>query len=176
MTTLEILLRETLHEKRARAGSMGGRANVRMHPHTREYMSALGTRGGRPRLLTIQEILNGGHIMTTSEIELKQRVLSILERHYGHRNAIKGKDLAQLCNLNDDRAVQLAILELTESGTPVCSACDRPMGYYLPETRDEAAAYFQQITNRAIENFNRRKKFKKAFQQWFYGQPQRKLL
>jgi hypothetical protein len=114
--------------------------------------------------------------MIIVEVELKLRVLAILERHYGHRNAIKGMDLASILGLTDDRAIQQAILEITEAGTPVCSSCSRPMGYFLPETKEEAAAYFQQITSRAIENFNRRKKFKRAFQSWFYGQPQRKLL
>lgn len=114
--------------------------------------------------------------LVKTDNSLKLRVLAILERRYGKRNAIKGMEIAGLLGLSDDRAVQQAILEITQDGTPVCSSCARPMGYFIPETKEEAAAYFQQITGRAIENFKRRKIFKKAFQNWYYGQPQRKLL
>jgi hypothetical protein len=55
--TIERLLRETLKEKRARAGRTGGRTTAIRHPRTREYMSTLGKLGGRPRLPTIQELM-----------------------------------------------------------------------------------------------------------------------
>lgn len=85
-------------------------------------------------------------------------------------------EIARCLEMKDDRAVQYAIEELIESGVPVCSSCSQPMGYFLPETREEAENYKHQLRSRAIGNFHRYKNFKKSFQNWFYGEPQRRLL
>ena len=77
--------------------------------------------------------------------------------------------------LRDDSIIQYAIEELIEQGIPVCSSCGHPLGYFLPETVEEAESYKHQLRGRALGNFHRYKHFKKAFQNWFYGEPQRKL-
>ncbi len=107
---------------------------------------------------------------------LQRRVLYILERHYGHRNAIKAMELARMLDMRDDRQIQLAIEALIADGIPVCSSCSIPMGYFLPETRQEAEDYKHQLRGRALGNYHRYRNFKRAFQSWFYGELQRRLL
>ena len=108
-------------------------------------------------------------------LSTRQKLIEELQNHKGHNNAIKGKLLASKIGI-DDRALQTAIVELTDSGFPICSSCSKPMGYFLPETVQEAEDFKHQMRSRALNDFRRYKKFKQAFQSWFYGQPQRRLL
>jgi hypothetical protein len=106
----------------------------------------------------------------------KSRVLAIIRQHQGHDHAIRAMDLARELGLTDDRKVQLAIEDLIEEGTPVCSSCSHPMGYYLPVSAEEAEEYKRQLRSRAIGNYHRYKNFKVAFGTWFNGAQQRRLL
>jgi len=110
-----------------------------------------------------------------AEFELKDEVLAVLSRHSGHRNAIKGMEIAHALELRDDRIIQQVILELIKEGYPICSACSSPMGYFLPETQSEIEAYKHQLRSRALGDFYRYKYFKKAVP-WLYGNQQRRLL
>jgi len=50
-----------LTEQRRYAGRKGGLISTALHPRTKEYLSAIGKRGGRPRRLSYSEIVNGGN-------------------------------------------------------------------------------------------------------------------
>lgn len=80
---------------------------------------------------------------------------------YGRNNAIKRKELRDLCGLND-RDMRRAI-ELARKETPIVNLSDG-RGYYQPETREEITRYIMQEKSRlksindnikvAIKRFN----------------------
>ena len=117
--------------------------------------------------------------MVTAEIEetgLKKRILTVLEHHDGKQMAIKGMELAYVLELRDDRIVQQAIRELIHDGFPICSTCKPPFGYFMPQTIEETYEYEHQVTSRAIEDFKRRRDFRKACKEYFTPGRQWKLI
>ena len=80
---------------------------------------------------------------------LKNSLLKELK--VGQRRAIPGSLLAKRLGLNNDRAVRLAIRELTVDGIPVVSSIVPPMGFYIAETREEVSKYAANMRSRLIE-------------------------
>ena len=94
--------------------------------------------------------------------DIKAQIKSILSRHEGKGRAITGRELAQLVGHRDDRQVRLVIRELIGEGLPVASSTERPMGYFIVSTRQEAEEYALSIKGRLIEDAFRRRDFRRA--------------
>jgi hypothetical protein len=115
--------------------------------------------------------------VTLPELALKTRVLAILEHHHGRANAIKGMEIAELVGLCDDRAVQQAIEELIiKDEQPIAASCRKPMGYFMPETYEEARDYDRQLRSRLIGDNNRRVAFNRGFARRYEGMSRLRLL
>lgn len=111
--------------------------------------------------------------MTTTDLDIKLEILKVLERHQGRRNAIKASELAEMFGLSKTNtyAVRALITELIRKGYPICSATQRPEGYFLPETYQEVNDYCQTLKDRGIADIIRRRDVKLAAQRYFTGQP-----
>ena len=96
--------------------------------------------------------------MNDFKLELK----AILLRHEGEARAIPGRELAAMFNLRDDRRVRLAIRELIADGLPVAANTEKPAGYFIVATRQEAERYAGSIRNRLIKDAIRRRDFRRA--------------
>ena len=93
---------------------------------------------------------------------LKAQLKEILERHEGRDRAITAKTLCHIFKLKDDRPIRLAIREFIADGMPIASSTEKPAGYFLVTTRQEANEYAQSIKGRLIEDAIRRRDFRRA--------------
>jgi len=89
-------------------------------------------------------------------------LLTILQLHRGKARAITGKELAQLLGEPDDRLIRREIRELIADGYPIASSTEKPYGYFMADTPEEAAQYLKQLKSRLVEDAYRRRDFKKA--------------
>lgn len=89
-------------------------------------------------------------------------LLTILQLHRGKDRAITGKDLAQILGETDDRMVRKEIRELIAEGHPIASSTEKPYGYFMADTPEEAEKYLGQLKGRLVEDAYRRRDFKKA--------------
>jgi predicted DNA-binding transcriptional regulator YafY len=89
-------------------------------------------------------------------------LLTILQLHRGKRRAITGKELAQLLGDTDDRPIRKEIRRLIAEGHPIASSTEKPFGYFIADSIQEAEAYMLSLRSRLIEDALRRRDFKKA--------------
>src|SRR4030042_46578 len=89
-------------------------------------------------------------------------LLAILQLHRGKQKAITGKDLAAILGEPNDRPIRREIRELIAAGHPIASSTEKPYGYSLVETQDEANEYLASLKGRLVEDAYRRKDFKAA--------------
>jgi predicted DNA-binding transcriptional regulator YafY len=89
-------------------------------------------------------------------------LLAILQLHRGKQKAITGKDLAELLGEPNDRLIRREIRELISAGNPIASSTEKPYGYFLVETQDEANDYLGSLKGRLVEDAYRRRDFKAA--------------
>jgi hypothetical protein len=89
-------------------------------------------------------------------------LLTILQLHRGKARAITGKELAQVMGAPDDRLVRKEIRELIAEGHPIASSTEKPYGYFLVDTPEEAEQYLRQLKSRLVEDAYRRRDFRKA--------------
>jgi len=80
----------------------------------------------------------------------------------GLSRAITGRLLASRLGLKDDRLIRMAIRELIADGLPIASSVQKPYGYFIIETPEEAEAYMAVIKSRLVEDAYRRRDFKRA--------------
>ena len=92
----------------------------------------------------------------------KYQVLSMLRK--GKAKAITGKELARRLGEPNDRAIRLVIRELIADGYAIASSVNKPHGYYLVETQEEAKEYMAGLKSRLINDALRRRDFKRAVQ------------
>lgn len=90
------------------------------------------------------------------ELDLKTRVLAILEHHQGRANAITSYELAEAVELPRTRAVQrklqFIIRELRKEGKPILATCRIPYGYYYANTWAEVQDCLASLRSRLIED------------------------
>ncbi len=98
----------------------------------------------------------------TTKLELKESVKNIIINRHGKHMAIKAKELARLFHLKDDRRVRIAIRELIAEGYPIAAIMEKPFGYFIIETIEEAREYQQSLKDRLIEDALRRRDFKQC--------------
>ncbi len=98
--------------------------------------------------------------MTTTAPALKASVLSILRRHVGRGQAIKGQEIAEQLELSY-RMVRRCIAEL-EKEHPIASTTEPPYGFYIVETAEEAREYRRVLRSRGKEIFIRYARFKQS--------------
>ena len=91
---------------------------------------------------------------------LRKRVLDALGR--GRKNAVTGSDLALILGERDDRKIRLLIRELIAEGVPVASSVAEPMGFYIVQNENEAAAYIRVLKERIKEDTKRLEDFERA--------------
>lgn len=108
--------------------------------------------------------------------DLKLGVKSILLRHEGQAQAISGRELAAIFNLNDDRRVRLAIRDLISDGLPIAANTEVPAGYFIVATRQEAEQYAGSIRRRLIKDAIRRRDFRWAADQYLTPGEQGRLI
>ena len=96
----------------------------------------------------------------------QQVVLRILLSHQGRSKAIKGMEMARLLGFRDDRSIRQVIRELIAEGYPIASSVQKPFGYFIVATRQEAEYYAQSIRSRLIEDAIRRRDFRRAADQY----------
>jgi predicted DNA-binding transcriptional regulator YafY len=89
-------------------------------------------------------------------------LLTILQLHRGKHRAITGKELAQLLGEENDRLVRKEIRELIAQGHPIASSTEKPYGYFIADSIQEAQEYMLSLRRRLIEDALRRRDFKKA--------------
>jgi uncharacterized protein involved in exopolysaccharide biosynthesis len=89
-------------------------------------------------------------------------LLTVLQLHRGKARAITGKDLAQVMGEPNDRLIRKEIRDLIADGFPIASSTEKPYGYFMAETPQEAAQYLRQLKSRLVEDAYRRRDFKKA--------------
>jgi len=89
-------------------------------------------------------------------------LLTVLQLHRGKARAITGKELAQVMGAPDDRLIRKEIRELIAEGNPIASSTEKPYGYFLVETQDEADDYLGSLKGRLVEDAYRRRDFKAA--------------
>ena len=79
----------------------------------------------------------------------------------GRANAITCRQLAALLCVHP-RLISKWISEARRRGVLICASCSGPdRGYYLAQTREEAAEYIEGLKSRAIEIFKTRQAIKK---------------
>lgn len=88
---------------------------------------------------------------------LKAYLKTTLLRHEGKSRAITGKELAGMVGHRDDRKVRLVIRELISEGLPVASSTEKPFGYFIPVSIEEAKQCTESLRSRSIEIFLRRR-------------------
>jgi len=89
-------------------------------------------------------------------------LLTILQLHRGKARAITGGDLARTMGEPDDRLIRKEIRELLAEGHPIASSTEKPYGYFMVDTPEEAEQYLKQLKSPLVENAYRRRDFKKA--------------
>ena len=95
--------------------------------------------------------------------EFKYRLLMSLGK--GRKQAITGKELAQIFSHKNDRQVRLIIRELIEEGYPIASTTGQPPGFFIAETKEEVLKYASGLRGRLIEDAIRRRNFLRASRQ-----------
>ena len=81
--------------------------------------------------------------------------------HEGEANAITGRELCELLNINM-RQLTLAIESERRAGQPICAATGKTPGYYLAATREEMERYGMALHHRAGEIYKTRRACLKA--------------
>lgn len=94
--------------------------------------------------------------------ELKQLVLRIILSHQGRASAIRGTEIASPLGQKDDRLVRLVIRDLIAEGYPIASSVQKPYGYFLVNSPEEAAEYQRNLKNRLIEDAIRLRDFRRS--------------
>jgi len=89
-------------------------------------------------------------------------LLTILQLHRGKTRAITGKELAQILGEPNDRMIRKEIRELIADGHPIASSTEKPYGYFVIDTPEEAEQYLRQLKSRLVKDAYRRRDFKKA--------------
>jgi predicted DNA-binding transcriptional regulator YafY len=77
-------------------------------------------------------------------------LLTILQLHRGKHRAITGKELAQLLGEENDRLVRKEIRELIAQGHPIASSTEKPYGYFIADSIQEAQEYMLSLRRRLI--------------------------
>jgi len=80
----------------------------------------------------------------------------------GQAKATRGQTIANRLGMKNDRLIRIAIRELIADGLPIASSVQKPYGYFIIETPEEAEAYMAVIKSRLVEDAYRRRDFKKA--------------
>ncbi len=93
--------------------------------------------------------------------ELEKQIKAILLRHEGKERAITGRELAYLVRHRDDRQVRIVIRRLIADGLSIASSTERPGGYYIAITRQEAEEYIAVMRSRLIQDALRIRDFKR---------------
>ncbi len=114
--------------------------------------------------------------MTTQTATLNSMVLETVSHHTGRENAIKAMDVAHSLSLRDDRIIQQAIRILRREGHPILSTCQRPYGYYIPETWNEVQDCLASMKHRLVEDALTRRDIKTACGLYFAGAEKVRLL
>lgn len=89
-------------------------------------------------------------------------LLTILQLHRGKHRAITGKELAQLLGEPGDRLIRKEIRGLIAEGYPIAASTEKPYGYFIADSIQEAEEYMLSLRRRLIEDALRRRDFKKA--------------
>ena len=105
----------------------------------------------------------------------KAQLKLILEKREGRSRAITSRELSFLTG-QPDRKIRILIEKLISEGLPVISATERPAGYFIPTSLDEAKQYTQSLRSRAVEIFLRRKRVIKNTALYLKPAEQGKLL
>lgn len=113
--------------------------------------------------------------MTTdirTELDLKQSILKVLERHVGRNNPIKASTLATMFGYSTKNtwAIRQPIGELIKDGYPILSALTPPEGYFMASSFAEVNEHCESLKHRGIEVIIRRRDVKLAAQRYFTGQ------
>lgn len=94
----------------------------------------------------------------------KQRIVSIIEKHVGERNAISSKEIASIIGINDPNGTPITrkmIREIiSDLGLPI-GACSK--GYFLISDDMELVRYYSALQDRAIEILNRAQSVRKSY-------------
>lgn len=109
-----------------------------------------------------------------TQINLKQEVLRVLERHVGRENPIKANELSRMFGYSKTNTwvIRDAIHELViddKNPCPICAAQSRPEGYFIAETYQEVNDYAQTLKDRGIADIIRRRDVRRAAQRYFEG-------
>lgn len=111
---------------------------------------------------------------------LKLNIKSILSKHEGHPQAIKGRLLLDLLNMDgrrvSDRKMRLTIHELIDEGLPILSFPDEPAGYCLPANREELDSALAILDSYIIDLAERKRHLEKAGALYLRPACQRRLL
>ena len=100
-------------------------------------------------------------VATDKKEELKIGLIETLR--FGHENAQTGRSLAEwLDTTSDDRRIRLVIRGLIKDGYPIASSTERPVGYFMTATQEDAKKYIQDLKNRIIEDCRRLRDYKIA--------------
>lgn len=110
--------------------------------------------------------------------ELKPRLQSVMERHYGRQQSITRRDLRQLLQLDirHDRKLRMVISELRRGGFPIMFATEKPAGYYLPSNLAELKEGIRAMRSYVIDECLTIRAFKVKGAQYIAGDTQGKLL
>ena len=73
----------------------------------------------------------------------------------GRENARTGRELANILNCTA-REITVQIERERRQGRPICAACGKNPGYYLPKDDQELEEYCDQLKARAVEVFKTR--------------------
>lgn len=109
---------------------------------------------------------------TCTELDLKQSILEVLERHVGRNNPIKASRLAEMldCPKTNTWVIREAIGDLIKQGSPILATTQPPEGYFLANTYQEVSDYCDSLKDRGIKIIIRRRDVKVAAQRYFTGQ------
>lgn len=90
------------------------------------------------------------------------QVKDILYRHWGRESAIKGREIAAILGLRDDRQIRMIIRDLIKSGVPIASSTEEPAGYYIATGKEETEEYIRVTRSRLVQDAYRLRDFKRA--------------
>ncbi len=106
----------------------------------------------------------GGGDRTVKPDESK-RVLSILEKHQGQRQAVTSRAMSRVLGMST-RKVRAAIAELVESGTLIGASVEGVKGgYYMITSLEELEATRAVLRSRASEIYARDAALRRAWQE-----------
>ena len=97
----------------------------------------------------------------------KEDVLALLKGRQGRDMAIMAGALANQLEQRSDVRVRQLIRELIKDGAPIAAAVDKPAGYFMATTWEEAGDYAANLRSRCIADAVRRRDFLRAFGRWF---------